>query len=173
MKQYMDEILDICHNILVQTPGVSRVILADKTGLTLANLSRFDFDLRDVEVMGAISSAVYLASEQQGANVGFTEMTMLVAEFKGGKIMVASCGSAVLCVITDNDVALGMARMTINQAAKQIEEILAKRIDLSESFGSTLESQIIDDIEKIDDESLEEDEFLTDLQTALKELEHF
>ncbi len=169
----MDEIVNICHNILVQTPGVSRVILADKTGLTLVNLSRFDFDLRDVEVMGAISSAVYLASEQQGANVGFTEMTMLVAEFKKGKIMVASCGSAVLCVITDNDVALGMARMTINQAAQQISKILDERIEESEAFEQTLTKQVMEDIEKIDDTTLNEDEFLSELQSALKELEQF
>lgn len=169
----MDEIVNICHKILVQTPGVSRVILADKTGLTLVNLSRFDFDLRDVEVMGAISSAVYLASEQQGANVGFTEMTMLVAEFKKGKILVASCGSAVLCVITDNEVALGMARMTINQAAKQIAKILDQRIHEADEFEQSLESQILDDIEKIDEASLNEDEFLSELQSALKELEQF
>ena len=98
----MQEIQNICHNILVQTPGVSRVIVADKTGLTLVHISRFDFDLRDVESMGAISSAVYLASEQQGFNVGLEMMTTLVAEFKTGKILVASCGNAVLCLITDN-----------------------------------------------------------------------
>ena len=125
----MDEIKDICFNILVTTPGVSRVILADKTGLTLVHISRFEFDLRDVESMGAISSAVYLASEQQGYNVGLEEMTTLVAEFQAGKILVASCGNAVLCLITDNDVALGMARMTINQAAKQIESLLDILVD--------------------------------------------
>jgi predicted regulator of Ras-like GTPase activity (Roadblock/LC7/MglB family) len=168
----MDEILEICHNILVQTPGVSRVILADKTGLTLANLSRFDFDLRDVEALGAISSAVYLASETQGSNVGFVEMTMLVAEFKGGKIMVASCGSAVLCVITDNDVALGMARMTINQAAKKIELLLEERMDIDIGFES-VEEMLPSDLEKTATSEPVEDEFLADLQNALKELEQF
>lgn len=169
----MDEILEICHSILVQTPGVSRVILADKTGLTLANLSRFDFDLRDVEALGAISSAVYLASETQGSNVGFVEMTMLVAEFKGGKIMVASCGSAVLCVITDNDVALGMARMTINQAAKKIEALLDARMENEMEFDS-IEDMLPADLDAAAPAGEQvEDEFLADLQNALKELEQF
>ncbi len=171
----MDEILDICHSILVQTPGVSRVIVADKTGLTIANVSRFEFNLRDLDAMGAISSAVYLASEQQGSNVGLSEMNMLVAEFKGGKIMIASCGSAVLCVFTDNDVALGMARMTINKAAKSIEDILNKRISQSSSLDhiGSLEAALESDIQSLPDNVEEEDEFLTDLQSALKELEHF
>lgn len=169
----MDEIKDICFNILVTTPGVSRVILADKTGLTLVHISRFDFDLRDVESMGAISSAVYLASEQQGFNVGLEEMTTLVAEFQTGKILVASCGNAVLCLITDNDVALGMARMTINQAAKQIETLLDILIeqDWSESELELDETMAVSEEFTKDDD--EENEFLSDLQNALRELESF
>ncbi|MCY3411323.1 MAG: roadblock/LC7 domain-containing protein [Candidatus Heimdallarchaeota archaeon] len=170
----MDEIRDICFNILVTTAGVSRVILADKTGLTLVHISRFDFDLRDVESMGAISSAVYLASEQQGFNVGLEEMTTLVAEFQSGKILVASCGNAVLCLITDNDVALGMARMTINQAAKQIEELLDMLIeqDWSETEYE-LDEPVAADVAPAVEEDAEETEFLSDLQNALRELENF
>lgn len=167
----MLEIQNICHSILVQTPGVSRVILADKTGLTLVHISRFDFDLRDVESMGAISSAVYLASEQQGYNVGLELMNTLVAEFREGKILVASCGNAVLCLITDNDVALGMARMTINQAAKQIEDILDQII--AEDMDELVEESTIVPMEDVLESVPEEDEFLADLQSALRELENF
>lgn len=170
----MDEIKDICFNILVTTPGVSRVILADKTGLTLVHISRFEFDLRDVESMGAISSAVYLASEQQGYNVGLEEMTTLVAEFQSGKILVASCGNAVLCLIADNDVALGMARMTINQAAKQIESLLDILIDedwLDQDID--IDKTFTDEVIPQDEEADEENEFLSDLQNALRELENF
>lgn len=167
----MEKIQNICFNILVQTPGVNRVILADKTGLTLVHNSRFDFDLRDVESMGAISSAVYLASEQQGFNVGLEQMTTLVAEFKSGKILVSDCGNAVLCLITDNDVALGMARMTIIQASKQIEEILD---DLIEQDIDTLEEDLTPTVDTPQEpEEEEEDEFLADLQSALRELENF
>ncbi|MHA2249831.1 MAG: roadblock/LC7 domain-containing protein [Candidatus Kariarchaeaceae archaeon] len=169
----MEEIQNICHNILVQTPGVSRVILADKTGLTLVHISRFDFDLRDVESMGAISSAVYLASEQQGYNVGLEEMTTLVAEFREGKILVASCGNAVLCLITDNDVALGMARMTTNQAAKQIEVILDELIEEDWEEVEPITHQPVVPVEPQEEDFPEEDDFLTDLQSALRELENF
>jgi predicted regulator of Ras-like GTPase activity (Roadblock/LC7/MglB family) len=170
----VEEIQNICHNILVQTPGVSRVILADKTGLTLVHISRFDFDLRDVESMGAISSAVYLASEQQGFNVGLEEMTTLVAEFREGKILVASCGNAVLCLITDNDVALGMARMTTNQAAKEIEAILDELIEADwEEIAQISQAPIVPVELPPEEEFPQEDEFLADLQSALRELENF
>ncbi|MHA2403249.1 MAG: roadblock/LC7 domain-containing protein [Candidatus Kariarchaeaceae archaeon] len=170
----MEEIQNICHNILVQTPGVSRVILADKTGLTLVHISRFDFDLRDVESMGAISSAVYLASEQQGFNVGLEEMTTLVAEFREGKILVASCGNAVLCLITDLDVALGMARMTTNQAAKEIEGILEELIEADWEEIDQISQEPIVPVELPSEEEFpQEDEFLADLQSALRELENF
>jgi len=169
----MEKIQKICFNILVQTPGVNRVILADKTGLTLIHTSRFEFALRDVESMGAISSAVYLASEQQGFNVGLSEMSTLVAEFKTGKILVADCGNAVLCLITDNDVPLGMARMTINQSAKQIEKLLDEIIEqdfdtMEEQFSTPSPAP-----EAEPQEDAEEDEFLADLQSALRELENF
>jgi predicted regulator of Ras-like GTPase activity (Roadblock/LC7/MglB family) len=170
----VEEIQNICHNILVQTPGVSRVILADKTGLTLVHISRFDFDLRDVESMGAISSAVYLASEQQGFNVGLEEMTTLVAEFREGKILVASCGNAVLCLITDLDVALGMARMTTNQAAKEIEGILEELIEADWEEIDQISQEPIVPVEPAPEEEFpQEDEFLADLQSALRELENF
>ncbi|MCH8908212.1 MAG: roadblock/LC7 domain-containing protein [Candidatus Heimdallarchaeota archaeon] len=168
----MQEIQSICHKILVETPGVSRVILADKTGLTLVHLSRFDFDLRDVESMGAIASAVYLASEQQGYNVGLEVMTTLVSEFKEGKILVASCGNAVLCLITDNDVALGMARMTTNQAAQGIENLLDELIGEDFDELDSLDAQPVIPIQGAET-SPAEDEFLSDLQSALRELENF
>ncbi len=170
----MIEIQNICHNIMVQTPGVSRVILADKTGLTLVHISRFDFDLRDVESMGAISSAVYLASEQQGYNVGLEIMNTLVAEFREGKILVASCGNAVLCLITDNDVALGMARMTINTASTQIEQLLDELIDedIEDELTPVVQEAIVP-MEPITEALPQEDEFLADLQSALRELENF
>ncbi len=169
----MQEIQNICFNILVKTPGVSRVILADKTGLTLVHISRFDFELRDVESMGAISSAVYLASEQQGFNAGLDEMTTLVAEFKTGKILVADCGNAVLCLITDNDVALGMARMTINQSAREIEALLDVLIEEDWDEFDDLAKEETFVPESVDSKEDEEDGFLTDLQNALRELEHF
>ncbi len=162
----MQEIQNICFNILVKTPSVNRVILADKTGLTLVHISKFDFDLRDIDSMGAIASAVYLASEQQGLNTGLENMSTLVAEFSNGKILVASCGNAVLCLITDNDVALGLARMTITQAADEIKTILDKLIeDDWEELDDMAREETID----IDDDS----GFLSEFQNALKELEHF
>ena len=65
-----DQINTILHEIITSDANINHVILADKTGLTLAYSSRFAFDEFETEALGAIASAVYLASEQQGTNVG-------------------------------------------------------------------------------------------------------
>ena len=96
----------------------------------------------------------------------------VVFQFKTGKILVADCGDAVLCLITDNDIALGMARMTINQAAREIEVLLDVLVE-EEWAGFDDEEEIAYEPIPDDQKALEEDGFLSDLQSALRELEHF
>ena len=96
-----DRINHILHEIITSDALINHVILADKTGLTLAYSSRFAFDEFETEALVAIASAVYLASEQQGQNVGLAELDIIISEFSDGFILVASCGSSVLCLITD------------------------------------------------------------------------
>ena len=167
-----DQINTILHEIITSDANINHVILADKTGLTLAYSSRFAFDEFETEALGAIASAVYLASEQQGTNVGLAELDIIISEFSDGLILVASCGSTVLCLITDTGVALGMVRRTMKIAAEKIRNILdveAKPLPTPEVQPVTpkpVEPVVVE-------EKKVQDEFISDLELALRELEQF
>ena len=165
-----DQINTILHEIITSDANINHVILADKTGLTLAYSSRFAFDEFETEALGAIASAVYLASEQQGQNVGLAELDIIISEFQDGLILVASCGSTVLCLITDTGVALGMVRRTMKIAAEKIRNILdveAKPVPPPEVQPIPAQQPIVVEEKKV------QDEFISDLELALRELEQF
>ena len=161
-----DQINTILHEIITSDANINHVILADKTGLTLAYSSRFAFDEFETEALGAIASAVYLASEQQGTNVGLAELDIIISEFSDGLILVASCGSTVLCLITDTGVALGMVRRTMKIAAEKIRNILdveAKPVTAPETRPVVAPQPIVAEEKKVQDEFI----------SALRELEQF
>jgi predicted regulator of Ras-like GTPase activity (Roadblock/LC7/MglB family) len=165
-----DQINAILHETIVSDPNINHVILADKTGLTLAYSSRFAFDEFETEALGAIASAVYLASEQQGQNVGLKELDIIISEFTDGLVLVASCGSTVLCLITDTGVQLGLIRRTMKLAAEKIRNILdveakpvpppQQEIQPTQPVATAVEEKV-------------QDEFISDLELALRELEQF
>ncbi|MCG3220561.1 MAG: roadblock/LC7 domain-containing protein, partial [Candidatus Heimdallarchaeota archaeon] len=158
------------HEIITSDANINHVILADKTGLTLAYSSRFAFDEFETEALGAIASAVYLASEQQGQNVGLAELDIIISEFQEGLILVASCGSTVLCLITDTGVALGMVRRTMKIAAEKVRNILdveAKPVPPPEVQPIPAQQPVVVEEKKV------QDEFISDLELALRELEQF
>ena len=168
-----DGLADILHEVITSTAGINRVILADKTGLTLAHTAKFDFDETiDIDGLGAISSAVYLASETQGANVHLKDMQVVIAEFVNGKIMVANCGPAVLCLITDNNIAIGMVRMLMKQAAKKIQKILDVRMGYEEEIFEPMDF-IPEELPGELDVDSDDEDLLQDLESALKDLQFF
>ncbi len=168
-----DQINAILHEIITSDANINHVILADKTGLTLAYSSRFAFDEFETEALGAIASAVYLASEQQGQNVGLAELDIIISEFSDGLILVASCGSTVLCLITDTGVQLGLVRRTMKMAAEKIRNIL----DVEAKPAIPAETPTLTPTPASEPVATEEkkvqDEFISDLELALRELEQF
>lgn len=170
-----DQINAILHEIITSDANINHVILADKTGLTLAYSSRFAFDEFETEALGAIASAVYLASEQQGQNVGLAALDIIISEFSDGLILVASCGSTVLCLITDTGVQLGMVRRTMKMAAEKIRNILdveAKPATPVETTTPTPSQTPAPEPVAIEEKKVQ-DEFISDLELALRELEQF
>lgn len=91
----------ILSNVIRSEPGIKKVILVDKTGLTIAHVSKFSYQPVDVDGIGAIASAVFCASEEQGKSLEIGDLKIVTSEFESGKIFAASCGKGVLCVITD------------------------------------------------------------------------
>ncbi|MFW9925497.1 MAG: roadblock/LC7 domain-containing protein, partial [Candidatus Thorarchaeota archaeon] len=82
----------ILTEIIRQDKGIKKVILVDKTGLTIANVSKLSYYPVDVDSIGAIASAVFCASEEQGKNLQIGELEIVTSEFSEGKIFASACG---------------------------------------------------------------------------------
>ncbi|MHA2003837.1 MAG: roadblock/LC7 domain-containing protein [Candidatus Thorarchaeota archaeon] len=116
----------ILTDIIRQEKGIRKVILVDKTGLTIANVSKLSYYPVDVDSIGAIASAVFCASEEQGKNLQIGELEIVTSEFSEGKIFASACGKGVLCVVSDADVNIGMIRLVMKKQGVQLADELDK-----------------------------------------------
>jgi predicted regulator of Ras-like GTPase activity (Roadblock/LC7/MglB family) len=114
----------VLSNVMRSEPGIKKVILVDKTGLTIAHVSKFSYQPVDVDGIGAIASAVFVASEEQGKSLEIGELKILTCEFDNGKIFGASCGKGVLCVITDAEINIGMIRLVLKKSTEELQKVL-------------------------------------------------
>jgi predicted regulator of Ras-like GTPase activity (Roadblock/LC7/MglB family) len=114
----------ILSKIIKSETGIKKVILVDRTGLTIAHVSKFSYYPVDIDGIGAIASAVFSASEEQGKNLEIGDLDVLTSEFDDGKIFAASCGKGVLSVITDKDVNIGMIRLLMKKTSEELKEVL-------------------------------------------------
>jgi predicted regulator of Ras-like GTPase activity (Roadblock/LC7/MglB family) len=116
----------ILTEIIRQEKGIRKVILVDKTGLTIANVSKLSYYPVDVDSIGAIASAVFCASEEQGKNLQIGDLEIVTSEFSEGKIFASACGKGVLCVVSEESVNIGMIRLVMKKQGKQLAEELEK-----------------------------------------------
>ena len=100
--------------------AIRTVILTDRTGLTLGHVTKFDARPVDVDGLGAIGNAVFCASETQGKHTEIEgNLNLVVSEFDTGVIFTAGINQeAVLCVIAEPSVNIGVVRFTIKQNVK-------------------------------------------------------
>jgi predicted regulator of Ras-like GTPase activity (Roadblock/LC7/MglB family) len=117
----IDEILK---KIIKGETGIRKVILVDRTGLTISHVSKFSYYPVDVDGIGAIASAVFIASEEQGNNLKIGGLGIVTSEFETGKIFAASAGKGILCVITDESVHIGMIRFLMKEATEDLTKVL-------------------------------------------------
>ena len=120
----MRQFEEILSDVIKSETGIKKCILVDRTGLTIAHVSKFSYYPIDVDGIGAIASAVFCASEEQGKNLDVGNLIIVTSEFENGKIFAAGAGKGVLCVITDQDVNLGMIRMVMKRAAAELAKVL-------------------------------------------------
>ncbi|MHA2299213.1 MAG: roadblock/LC7 domain-containing protein [Candidatus Hodarchaeales archaeon] len=146
-------------------PGIKKVILVDRTGLTIAHVSRSSYYPVDVDGIGVIASAVFCASEEQGNNLSLGDLGMVTSEFDTGKIFATSSGRGVLCVITEAQISLGMVRHVMNRAKQE----LADKLDEFLAAQSSLTGGVMTDVQVPTKPSLKKEE----LEAALRELEKF
>jgi predicted regulator of Ras-like GTPase activity (Roadblock/LC7/MglB family) len=116
----------ILTEIIRQDKGIKKVILVDKTGLTIANVSKLSYFPIDTDSIGAIASAVFCASEEQGKNLQIGELEIVTSEFSEGKIFASSCGKGVLCVVSESEVNIGLIRLIMKKQGVQLAEELDK-----------------------------------------------
>ncbi len=166
-----EEIDNLLHDVIIKDGSILQVILADKTGLTIAHTSRFEIDAKDTDALGAIASAIYLASEQQGNDVNLKGLNMIISEFSNGKIFVSDCGNAVLSIITEKNVNIGAIRMLIKETSEKLKEQVDRMIAPVEEVAEEVtpvqetasEEVVVDDAKSI----------ISDLEYALKQLDEF
>ena len=116
----------ILTEIIRQDKGIKKVILVDKTGLTIANVSKLSYYPVDVDSIGAIASAVFCASEEQGKNLQIGELEIVTSEFSEGKIFASACGKGVLCVVSEAEVNIGLIRLVMKKQGVQLADELHK-----------------------------------------------
>ena len=116
----------ILTEIIRQDKGIKKVILVDKTGLTIANVSKLSYYPVDVDSIGAIASAVFCASEEQGKNLQIGELEIVTSEFSEGKIFDSACGKGVLCVVSEAEVNIGLIRLVMKKQGVQLADELDK-----------------------------------------------
>ena len=163
----------ILKKILQSDTGIKKAILVDRTGMTISHVSRFSYYASDADSIGVIASAVFCASEEQGSSLNIGGLNIVTSEFNTGKIFAVSTGRGVLCVITDPSINLGIIRLVMRRASKD----LAEKLD---TFLATQSSPIVNTVSPVAPSvagtpanpsiaPLNKDE----LEAALKELEKF
>ena len=115
---------DLLLEVIKGEKGIKKIILVDKTGLTISDVSKNNHYPVDIAGIGAIASAVFCASEEQGKSLNIGNLTLVSSEFDNGKIFAANTGDGVLCVVSDSTVNLGMIRFLIRKVAKQLRKLL-------------------------------------------------
>ena len=91
--------------------------------------------------MGAIISAVFVASEAQGMSLSSGKLDMVTSEFGKHKIFSMSVGDTILSIITARNVQMGLVRLLLNKYGKAIDDLLKQRL-LNEGKDSEFESAL-------------------------------
>ena len=115
----------ILGKIIRSESGIKKVILVDRTGLTIASVSKFSYFPADIDGIGSIASAIFCASEKQGENLELGDLELVTSEFSGGKIFATSCGpKGVLSLISDPDINIGLIRLILKRSGEELKKII-------------------------------------------------
>ncbi len=118
-EEGMDELKDLLAEF-TNIPGVNTVCLVGRDGFLLQSVALSGID---AEMIGAIASSGFGASEAMGNQLEKGNMSMTMVEYENGPVMFAPVGSeAFLVIIADKDANLGMIRLKIKKHTKDIKE---------------------------------------------------
>ncbi len=118
-EEDMDELKELLTEF-TNIPGVNTACLVGRDGFLLHSVALSGID---AEMIGAIASSGFGASEAMGKQLQKGGMSMTMVEYDNGPVMFAPVGSeAFLVIIADKDANLGMIRLKIKKHAKDIEQ---------------------------------------------------
>jgi len=104
--------------------GIKKVILVDRTGLTIASVSKFSYLPVDVDSIGAIMSAVICAIEEKVKNLELGDLEIITIEFSGGKIFALICGpKGIITLISGPDINIGLIKLILKRSEDELKEI--------------------------------------------------
>ncbi|MBU0673421.1 MAG: response regulator [Proteobacteria bacterium] len=104
-------------------PGVNTACLVGRDGFLLDSIAISGID---TEMIGAIASSGFGASESMGRQLEKGQMSMSMIEYAGGPVMLSPIGDeAFLVIVAEKEANLGMIRLKIKKHAKQIAETAA------------------------------------------------
>lgn len=108
--------------IIKADTGIKKVILVDRTGLSIVHVSRIT--ATPIDSIAAIASAVFLASEYQGESLGFGKPIIVTTEFDNGRILAVSCEKAIIVTIIDKSCPIGLARHSMREVVPEVKRLL-------------------------------------------------
>ncbi len=98
--------------------GVNAVCLVGRDGFLLDSIAHTGID---TEMIGAIASSGFGASESMGRQLGKGMMAMSMIEFENGPVMFSPVGDdAFIVVIADKDSNLGMVRLKLKKHSNEL-----------------------------------------------------
>ena len=114
---------DFLSKIIKSESGIKKVILVERTGLTIASVSKFSYVPIDVDKIGAITSEVFCACEEQGKKLELGDLELVMSEFTGGKIFASSCGpKRVLILISGPDINISLINLKLKCLGDELKE---------------------------------------------------
>jgi len=110
---------------LTRVSGVQGSVLVDRDGMVI--LSDLEADLDD-ERVGAMAAAIVATVEESLRKVNRGPLVHLQMDAAHGKILVQEAGKALLVVLTEKSVNIGLIRIEIKTAAEKLKQQQTARV---------------------------------------------
>ncbi len=110
-------------NEFAKLQGVTTVCLVGRDGFLLDSIATTGID---TEMIGAIASSGFGASESMGKQLGKGTLSLTMIEFENGPVLFAPVGEdAFIVIIAERDSNLGMVRLKLKKHCKEIANAAA------------------------------------------------
>lgn len=117
-EESMEEVKELLGEF-TNIPGVNTACLVGRDGFLLHSVALTGVDS---EMIGAIASSGFGASEAMGNQLEKGRMSMTMVEYDNGPVMLAPVGGdAFLVIVADKEANLGMIRLKIKKHSRDIE----------------------------------------------------